>query len=158
MKTCCTCKEEKEETEFHRNNTRKDGLTSRCKQCAIRVVQERRKDPAYRARQCVWNSRWAAEHVEKVRAIKNECQKKKYRLLLKAGKISDVLRMFVYERDNQKCLSCGTSERLSIDHIQPISTGGRSDIDNLQTLCTSCNAKKQQATIDFRLSINMPER
>lgn len=51
-------------------------------------------------------------------------------------------RDLVYERDEWRCRFCGTEERLSIDHIVPLSRGGTNDLDNLQTLCRSCNSKK----------------
>ncbi|MBO5777220.1 MAG: HNH endonuclease [Clostridia bacterium] len=31
---------------------------------------------------------------------------------------------------------------LEIDHIKPIAKGGKTTIDNLQTLCHDCNVKK----------------
>ena len=34
MKTCCTCKAEKELTEFHKDKSRKDGLCNKCKACS----------------------------------------------------------------------------------------------------------------------------
>ena len=46
----------------------------------------------------------------------------------------------------QKCQICGRSAKdgaiLHIDHIIPISKGGRTEIDNLRTLCQSCNLGK----------------
>lgn len=56
--------------------------------------------------------------------------------------ISDVLRMAVYERDGFTCLHCGGTENLSLDHIHPYSRGGEDTIENLQTLCRSCNSRK----------------
>lgn len=52
------------------------------------------------------------------------------------------LRWEVWERDNFTCLDCGTRRDLTIDHIIPVSKGGRTVKDNLQTLCRSCNSKK----------------
>ena len=52
------------------------------------------------------------------------------------------LRAAVYERDGNACLHCGTTERLTLDHIHPWSLGGTDTFDNLQTLCRSCNSKK----------------
>lgn len=40
------------------------------------------------------------------------------------------------------CLFCGTTERLTIDHIKPVSKGGGNEIENLQCLCFTCNLKK----------------
>lgn len=61
------------------------------------------------------------------------------------GKVSNKMRFAVYERDGYKCRHCGKSdltENLEIDHIKPISKGGKSTYDNLQTLCRSCNKNK----------------
>ena|SRR6266566_368157 len=40
------------------------------------------------------------------------------------------------------CELCGNVENLVIDHIIPLSRGGSNDLDNLRTLCTSCNVKE----------------
>jgi len=40
------------------------------------------------------------------------------------------------------CAACGSLEDLTIDHIIPISRGGSHGIGNLQSLCRSCNASK----------------
>ena len=61
------------------------------------------------------------------------------------GKVSNKMRFSVYERDRYRCRRCGVSERyaaLEIDHIIPISKGGKSTYENLQTLCRKCNYEK----------------
>lgn len=58
------------------------------------------------------------------------------------AKIPDSLRLAVYERDGFACLHCGTTDALSLDHIHPWSLGGPDTIENLQTLCRSCNSRK----------------
>ncbi|TGE34257.1 HNH endonuclease [Desulfosporosinus sp. Sb-LF] len=58
------------------------------------------------------------------------------------------LRFLVMRRDNFKCKICGASPAtnpevlLHIDHIQPWSKGGKTVIENLQTLCSICNIGK----------------
>lgn len=58
------------------------------------------------------------------------------------------LREYIKRRDNYTCQKCGLSTYmepnllLEIDHIQPISQGGITTEDNLQTLCWRCNRKK----------------
>lgn len=51
-------------------------------------------------------------------------------------------RWSVWERDDFRCVLCGSRRRLSIDHVVPISKGGANDVANYQTMCTRCNAKK----------------
>lgn len=58
------------------------------------------------------------------------------------GKVSHKLRFLIYKRDNNRCRICGSTNNLEIDHIYPISKGGKSTPDNLQTLCHRCNVKK----------------
>ncbi|MBI1820007.1 MAG: HNH endonuclease [Nitrospirae bacterium] len=51
-------------------------------------------------------------------------------------------------RDKFKCARCGTSPatdptcRLHIDHSIPFSKGGKTILNNLQTLCEKCNLGK----------------
>ena len=61
------------------------------------------------------------------------------------GKVSNKLRFAIYERDGFRCQICGKvfhQNVLEIDHIKPIAKGGKTTIDNLQTLCHDCNVKK----------------
>lgn len=61
------------------------------------------------------------------------------------GKVSNAMRFSIYKRDGYRCRMCGISERfanLEVDHIIPISKGGKSTYDNLQTLCHRCNVQK----------------
>lgn len=52
------------------------------------------------------------------------------------------LRWEVWERDNFNCQICGRRRNLTVDHIVPESKGGKLELDNLQTLCKSCNSRK----------------
>lgn len=48
----------------------------------------------------------------------------------------------VWDRDDWTCRHCGTHRNLTVDHIKPVSKGGTNDLDNLQTLCGTCNNRK----------------
>lgn len=67
--------------------------------------------------------------------------------------ISPGVRLKVLDRDNFRCVFCGRSPatdigvRLHIDHKLPFSKGGKSTIDNLQTLCQDCNLGKSDEVI-----------
>ena len=68
------------------------------------------------------------------------------------GKVSNKMRFSVYQRDGYRCRKCGISCRyaqLEVDHIVPISKGGKSTYDNLQTLCHKCNVEKGNTTIKY---------
>jgi len=48
----------------------------------------------------------------------------------------------VMKRDNFKCMYCGDSKNLTIDHVLPRSKGGKTTWENLVTACNRCNNKK----------------
>lgn len=48
----------------------------------------------------------------------------------------------IWNRDHGKCVYCGSTEKIHIDHIIPFSKGGSDDIKNLQLLCQKCNLEK----------------
>lgn len=55
------------------------------------------------------------------------------------------LRYKILQRDNFKCVLCGNTSQqsnLEIDHIVPISEGGKTISSNLRTLCFLCNRGK----------------
>lgn len=62
------------------------------------------------------------------------------------GEVSDSLRYDILSRDNFTCVICGSSSkqgaRLHVDHIIPVSKGGKSVPSNLRTLCERCNIGK----------------
>ena len=59
------------------------------------------------------------------------------------GKVSNRLRFMIYKRDGYRCQNCGRfTNDLEIDHIIPISKGGKTEYNNLQTLCHRCNVEK----------------
>lgn len=61
-------------------------------------------------------------------------------------KMTKELRKVVMERDNYTCQMCGKympdEVGLHIDHIIPVSKGGKTELSNLQVLCSKCNGNK----------------
>ena len=60
----------------------------------------------------------------------------------------------VLSLDEERCLRCGSSRELQIDHIVPQAADGPNCWQNLQTLCRPCNQLKADQPIDYR----SPER
>lgn len=51
-------------------------------------------------------------------------------------------RDIVFKRDNYKCVVCGCSDSITIDHKLPTSLGGTNELYNLQTMCNKHNNEK----------------
>jgi len=56
--------------------------------------------------------------------------------------IPDAVKLYVYKRDEGKCICCGSNKELHFDHVIPFSKGGGNTEKNVQLLCQSCNLKK----------------
>lgn len=67
--------------------------------------------------------------------------------------MTNKLRTYIKERDSYTCQNCGVSTAeqslllLEVDHIIPVSKGGLSTEENLQTLCWKCNRSKSDKII-----------
>lgn len=64
--------------------------------------------------------------------------------------IGKKIRFEVFKRDSFKCQYCGRSSPeivLVIDHINPVSSGGKDDITNLITSCFDCNSGKGKRSL-----------
>jgi HNH endonuclease len=57
-------------------------------------------------------------------------------------RVPDSMRAAVLVRDGGRCRKCRTAINLEMDHIVPVSKGGRTEESNLQTLCRRCNRAK----------------
>lgn len=85
-------------------------------------------------------------------------EKIKYKKSAKAQRalMTNKLRTEIKERDDYTCQSCGTSVYdqslllLEIDHIIPVSKGGLSTRNNLQTLCWKCNRSKSDKVMNIK--------
>jgi len=57
--------------------------------------------------------------------------------------IPEDVRMFVWQRDQGRCVQCTSKENLEFDHIIPVSKGGANTARNIQLLCERCNRTKK---------------
>ena len=83
---------------------------------------------------------------ERVKRQKAEQETKEYKIKHERSKMSASLRYDILKRDNFKCQICGATQNdgvtLHVDHIVPVSKGGKTEWSNLRTLCERCNLGK----------------
>ena len=48
------------------------------------------------------------------------------------------------------CLRCGSIDNLQVDHVVSLYNWGKTEWNNLQTLCGKCNRRKGTRTADYR--------
>lgn len=58
------------------------------------------------------------------------------------------LKIECFKKDNYTCQICGSRENLHSHHIVPRRKGGKDELDNLQTLCSSCHRKVESSIIN----------
>lgn len=204
MKTCSSCKQNKDKSEFYACASRPDGLRCECKECGKARTRQytaenpekiresnakwRSEHPDYmheynreyyngdidaqreRAREYYWahdeerkqyareyrteypekGREWARANRDKRRVTeKKHYESHREQVLAKhnrrrAKKIGAKGSHTAVELQGleQKCQCCGTTEKLTIDHVIALNSGGSNSVENLQMLCKSCNSSK----------------
>jgi 5-methylcytosine-specific restriction endonuclease McrA len=69
---------------------------------------------------------------------------------MEALRSSEAKRLFkkqIIERDGCRCVYCGSSEHLTIDHVRPKALGGETVASNLVAACLSCNRSKASTPV-----------
>ena len=83
---------------------------------------------------------------EKLKAINFETTLREYNAKDQRKRMTKQLRQEIAKRDGYTCQICGKympdEVGLHIDHIVPVSKGGKSVPSNLQVLCSKCNGQK----------------
>lgn len=99
---------------------------------------------AYRATHrdsmAVAKRRWKQEHPEQ--NAEHEARRRALKLKTQVERID---RMRIIERDGSACYICGkvlTRREITIDHVFPLSKGGKHVYENLRVACRPCNSRK----------------
>lgn len=184
MKVCPKCGVKKQSGEFSVDKRSPTGLQSHCKECkrafylankdsiGNRVKANYRLNPeakkAYikswqsKNRKLVnsykqtwlqdhpdYNAEWKAINRDKVRNNENRRRTRK-----KANGVFLVSAKEATKLYSSPCFYCGATEKITLDHVIPISRGGTHSIGNLVPACLRCNTSKQAKTITEWKSIS----
>lgn len=150
LKYCPKCETARPIADFHKNGKT---LRSFCKKCENKRSMHNKKSTGYYAR---------PEVIAKRNEDSRLCKRAKYkfdeeyriaeiircnnrRLLSASASISTSQWLDTIHAFNSECAYCGSRKRLTMDHVVPVSKGGKTTLDNIIPACTRCNSSKQAA-------------
>ncbi len=94
----------------------------------------------------IYNLSQLESTLQSIKSQKSVQETKEYKIKQERSKMSASLRYDILKRDNFKCQICGATQNdgvtLHVDHIVPVSKGGKTEWSNLRTLCERCNLGK----------------
>lgn len=168
-KYCGRCKQNVPVEGFSKSSTSKDGLQGYCKECSREYQSEyydknktkRQKYHQTRRRKTKRSKTMKAWHeknpeVNRVYRARQRARAFEKERGLPEGALGEYTQdewIAICEEYAYSCLACFKSRpiiEVVADHVVPLEKGGRNVVDNLQPLCRSCNAAKQDRIIDYR--------
>jgi 5-methylcytosine-specific restriction endonuclease McrA len=183
-KACSKCKQLKPTSEFGIHSTTSDGFYSQCLIChrqaraiyrqkhadKIKIEQKlhyQKNAESKKAYALAWHKanpeKFAKyQRISKKRnkeAVAADTRRRNARR--KQNGVFAISKQELIKLSKQNCFYCGSSQRITIDHVVAIARGGTDSIGNLVPACKSCNSSKRQLTIMewrmFRAKGNPPK-
>lgn len=152
MKTCSACGVVKSREEFHKNRGRKDGLTPRCKSCrsietaAYRASKRDELNASSRARRAAnpgsstkYVKKWRAENPVRAKELSDRYVNVRRARL--TGAETEPVSYGVIRSQYRTCYLCcqPLTGKVEMDHVIPLSKGGKHSVDNLLPTHGTCN-------------------
>ena len=113
--------------------------------CTVRYTSPKGQNAYSRGHE--WNFEQLRSGLTEMKQIQKAQSTATFLRQQERNRMSDSLRYQVLKRDGSRCTKCGATPQthgvtLHVDHIVPVSKGGKTELDNLQTLCAPCNLGK----------------
>lgn len=179
-KTCCRCKEAKPLTAFHKDKSRKDGMTAACSPCgstakaawrAANPEKSKLTDNGFRKAQpekfkAMIDAYWAKNPGQRLAknqawrknnpgARKIQDQNRRAKKQKDCGVLSKGLAAKLFKLQKGMCPCCRQplGDDYHLDHITPLALGGPNVDGNMQLLRAICNHQKHaKHPVDFMQS------
>lgn len=145
--TCTKCQVTKPADEFYREARYKNGLMTRCKSCFTAATVASRTVEQTRAA----TKRYRKRHPEMVREANRRIKAMRRTNERRRWTPADWDRLVA--RFDGCCAYCGERKDLTLDHVVPVSRGGRHAAGNFLPACVSCNSSKNDKFLaEWRLA------
>lgn len=122
-----------------------------CKEC--RSIDSAKHYAENRDSYIRYAKEYRANNLQAVRAMALRGQKKRHLLMKKAranSRVTPEEKFRLVAKYGYTCMCCGSIEKITFDHVIPITKGGKDEVSNIQLLCGSCNSSKGQKSTDYR--------
>jgi len=166
-KTCNTCGTSKPYADFPTARESRDGRSTECQACrnAVRKASHQRMydaNPRYRAIAAERAREWYRANTERAKEriyawyranpekVATARENRRSREMKAEGSFTEQQWHDLCAIYDNRCLCCGSTEPLTVDHVIPLARGGSNDISNLQPLCLRCNKRKHTKATDYR--------
>ena len=150
---CTKCKKERPANRFDKDPKKANGLRSDCYDCRNAYKKKRYYEnlELSRAKQRAAYAKMTPEQkLKKWETKRNTPSYMATALAVGHRRRAAKINRGVFEVTSEEikrildssCAECGSTESIQVDHIVPLSRGGRHSIGNLQPLCSRCNQSK----------------
>lgn len=152
---CTHCKTEKSRDDFQKSRSTKTGLQLWCKAC-IKVANDRRRsDPTHRAHDKAQRERYAKSHRDIYRkaaikynqshpaTVRLNAATRRRRISESVSRMTEAEWQETLQQFGYRCAYCGCGhEKLTMEHMTPVSRGGDDSQSNIVPACMACNLHK----------------
>jgi 5-methylcytosine-specific restriction endonuclease McrA len=122
------------------------------RESGLRSFHKKMKTPEERERYNKKCREYRAKRKSEGNPLKRNCKSDSLRVNpLKRKKMKEA----VLSEKGFSCAYCGSNEKLTVDHVVPLSRGGTSDLSNLVPCCFSCNSSKGNKTANEWIEYNL---